>query len=151
MSNKTYVQKPKDVHRHWHLVDAENEILGRLATRVAALLAGKNKRTFTPHVDGGDVVVIVNAAKVRITGNNKPVQKTHFSHSGFLGGEKITPYSRFLKTHPERAVELAVSGMLPKNRLRDRRMARLKVYRGDAHPHGAQFAVRKTAEPAPAS
>src|SRR6185295_3236510 len=123
-----------------HLVDAKGQILGRLASQVARRLCGKDKRTYAPHVDGGDYVVIVNAESIRITGDNKPVQKIDFRHSGYPGGDTMTPYNEFLKKRPERAISLAVSGMLPKTKLRQLQMARLKVYRGATHPHGAQFA-----------
>jgi len=145
MSTKTYQPNASTVRRQWHLIDAKEKVLGRLAVDVARRLSGKSKRDYAPHVDAGDYVVIVNASGVRITGNNKPVQKIDFRHSGYPGGHTITPYGEFLKKKPERAVELAVNGMLPKTRLRKRQMARLKVYRGDTHPHGAQFAPAKTA------
>jgi large subunit ribosomal protein L13 len=142
MLNKTYQPSQISVERKWHLVDAKGQILGRLAGDIAKRLSGKTKRTYTPHIDLGDFVVVVNAEGVRITGNNKPVQKIDFRHSGYPGGDTITPYGEFLKKKPERAIELAVSGMLAKNKLRDRQMARLKVYKGPAHPHGAQFATK---------
>jgi large subunit ribosomal protein L13 len=109
---------------------------------------GKGKRDYAPHVDCGDHVVIINAEGIRITGNNKPVQKFDFRHSGYPGGDTLTPYGEFLKSKPERAIHLAVSGMLNKNRLRSRQLARLKVYKGSAHPHGAQFAVKAKPEAA---
>lgn len=143
MPNKTYQPNRSTVERHWHLVDAKDQILGRMASAISKRLAGKDKRVFAPHVDCGDFVVVVNAEAVRITGNNKPVQKIDFRHSGYPGGQTITPYGEFLKKRPERAISLAVSGMLSKTRLRSRQMARLKVYRGAIHPHGAQFATKK--------
>jgi large subunit ribosomal protein L13 len=145
MSTKTYLPKVTDASRRWHLFDAKGKVLGRFATEVARLLMGKGKRDYTPHIDCGDHVVVINAEGIRITGNSKPVQKIDFRHSGYPGGETITPYGEFLRTKPERAIELAVSGMLGKNKLRARQLARLKVYKGSAHPHGAQFAPAKTA------
>lgn len=129
--------KPSD--RRWHLIDANNKVLGRLATEISYTLAGKGKRTFSPHVDSGDFVVVINAKDVKITGNNKPEQKMDFRHSGYPGGDTLTPYSTFLKEKPEHAIRLAVKGMLPKNRLRDCQLARLKVYRGSSHPHLANL------------
>lgn len=143
MSNKTYQPTKQSIERKWHLVDANNQILGRIASNICRKLSGKDKRIFAPHVDCGDFVVVVNAEGIRITGSNKPVQKIDFRHSGYPGGHTITPYKEFLKEKPERAISLAVSGMLPKNKLRRIQMTRLKVYRGSAHPHGAQFPVKK--------
>jgi large subunit ribosomal protein L13 len=147
---KTYQPKKNSIVRRWHLVDAKDKVLGRLATEVARTLMGKGKPSFTPHVDCGDHVVIINAEGIRITGNNKPVQKIDFRHSGYPGGETITPYGEFLKSKPDRAIYLAVSGMLSKNRLRARQLARLKVYKGSTHPHGAQFAAKAKTESAAA-
>src|SRR4051794_34643289 len=127
MLNKTYTPTRSSVDRRWHLIDAKGQILGRIACEISKILAGKSKRTYTPHVDGGDFVVVVNAEGVRITGTNKPVQKIDFRHSGYPGGDTITPYGEFLRKKPARAIELAVSGMLPKTKLRSRQMARLKV------------------------
>jgi len=144
-TKKTYQPKTATVSRRWHIFDANDKVLGRFASDIARLLMGKGKRDFAPHVDCGDHVVVINAESIRITGNNKPVQKVDFRHSGFPGGETITPYGEFLRTKPERAIILAVSGMLGKNKLRSRQIARLKVYKGGAHPHGAHFAVAKPA------
>lgn len=124
----TKFPKSTDVVRRWYLVDADGVSLGRLAALSAALLRGKGKTTFSSHVDQGDGVVVVNAAKVVLTGNKK-IQKMDFRASGYRGGQTLTPYGRLLEKKPERAVELAVSGMLPKNRLRSRFMRRLKVFR----------------------
>ncbi len=143
MPNKTYHPKKNEILRKWHLIDAKGQILGRLATKVSALISGKGKISFSPHVDCGDFVVVINAEGIRITGNNKPDQKIDFRHSHYPGGHTITPYRAFLKEKPERAISLAVSGMLSKTRLRKRQMTRLKVYRGDQHPHGVNFAVPK--------
>lgn len=125
------------VERKWFVVDAEDRVLGRLATQVATILRGKHKVTFAPHLDVGDHVVVVNAEKVRLTGR-KLTDKVYRWHSGYIGGLREVTAERMLKSHPERVVEWAVQGMLPKNRL-GRAMARkLKVYRGSAHPHAAQ-------------
>ena len=145
MSTKTYQPNAKTIVRRWHLFDAKGKVLGRFASEIARILMGKGKRDFAPHVDCGDNVVVINAEEIRITGNNKPVQKIDFRHSGYPGGETITPYGEFLRSKPERAIELAVSGMLGKSRLRDRQIRRLKVYKGSAHPHGAHFATPKPA------
>ncbi len=143
MSTKTPHIERSMINRKWHLIDANGQILGRLSTQVARLLMGKGKTTYSPHIDGGDFVVVTNAAGIRITGDSKPVQKIDFRHSGYPGGDTMTPYAIFLKEKPERAIELAVSGMLSKTRLRKRQMVRLKVYKGSSHPHGAQFAAPK--------
>jgi large subunit ribosomal protein L13 len=135
MSTRTYSQPAQDVERRWHLVDAEGIALGRLATVVAQLIRGKHKPTFTPHIDGGDFVVVINAAKVRLTGRKRE-QKRYFRHSGYMGHERFTPVSR---ARPERVVEHAVFGMLPKTTLsRQRLRHKLRVYAGPEHPHAAQ-------------
>lgn len=146
MSTKTYQPNKKTVQRTWHLIDAKGQILGRLATEAASHLSGKRKISYAPHVDGGDYVVVINAEGIRITGNNKPTQKIDFRHSGYAGGYTITPYDTFLEKKPARAIELAISGMLPKTRLRKRQMARLHVFRGNAHPYGAQFVKKEAVE-----
>jgi large subunit ribosomal protein L13 len=134
---KTYTPKAGDVARHWWVVDAENQVLGRLATRIATVLRGKHKPTYTPHLDTGDYVVVVNADKVRLTGR-KPEQKTYFRHSGYMGGERHVPFREMMERHPHRVIELAVKGMLPKNNLGRLMRRKLKVYAGAAHPHEAQ-------------
>ncbi len=139
LSNKTEWLKPEDVKRAWHILDAKGQILGRLAVKAANLLQGKGKRTYSHHIDGGDFVIVVNARGIRLTGN-KLIEKMDFRHSGYPGGTTFTPYGRLLSERPERAVELAVSGMLPKNKLRKRMRVRLKVYAGSEHPHAAQIA-----------
>ena len=122
----------------WHLVDAKDKVLGRIATRVADLLRGKHKPTFTPNADIGDFVIVVNADKVRLTGR-KMTGKTYYRHSGYMGGLKATTPDKVLASkHPERLVEWAVRGMLPKTRLGDRLFTKLKVYAGPDHPHEAQ-------------
>ena len=139
---KTTYPDAKSIPRTWHLVDVKNQILGRVATSIARTLSGKAKRFYTPHIDCGDYVVVLNAEHIKITGGNKPVQKIDFRHSGYPGGDVMTPYSKFLKSNPDRAIELAVSGMLPKNKLRAHQMKRLRVFKGETHPYGAQFAKR---------
>lgn len=135
---RTYSQRPSDISHDWHLVDASNVPLGRLATTVAQLIRGKHKPTFTPHMDGGDFVVVINAEKVRLSGR-KMDQKTYFSHSGYMGHEKHTPVRRLLAKHPDRVIEKAVFGMLPKTTLaRQKLRGKLKVYAGGEHPHQAQ-------------
>lgn len=134
---KTYYAKPGEVEREWLLVDAEDMVLGRLATQVAQILKGKTKPTYTPNVDVGDFVVVINAEKIRLTGK-KEDQKNYYSHSGYVGGLKETPYKRMLERHPERIIEKAVRGMLPKNTLGRAMGKKLKVYAGPEHPHTAQ-------------
>jgi large subunit ribosomal protein L13 len=141
---KTYTPRSQDVERRWWLIDAEGQVLGRLATEIASLLRGKHKPMFTPHVDTGDYVVVVNAEKVRLTGT-KAETKTYFRHSGYMGGERFIPIRDVLERHPERVVELAVKGMMPKNNLGRLMRKKLKVYAGATHPHDAQQpTVRET-------
>jgi large subunit ribosomal protein L13 len=136
-NQRTRSTRAEDVERSWHVVDADGLVLGRLASQVASVLRGKTKPTYTPHVDDGDFVIIVNAEKVRLTGR-KLEQKTYYRHSGYPGGIKAVTAGRLLQTFPERVIENAVEGMLPSGRL-GRRMARkLKVYAGPDHPHAAQ-------------
>jgi large subunit ribosomal protein L13 len=134
---KTYHAKPHEVEREWLLIDATDLVLGRLSTQVAQILKGKTKPQYTPHVDTGDFVVIINAEKVRLTGN-KANTKMYYSHSGFIGGLKEVSYQRMLAKHPERIIEKAVKGMLPKNTLGRAMNRKLKVYAGPNHPHAAQ-------------
>jgi large subunit ribosomal protein L13 len=134
---RTYTPKAEEVEHHWWLVDAEDKPLGRLATEVARVLRGKHKPIFTPHLDTGDHVVVVNASKVRLTGK-KADKKTYFRHSGYMGGERFIPFRRMIQTHPERVVEMAVKGMLPKNALGRSLGKKLKVYAGAEHPHQGQ-------------
>ena len=130
--------RPGEVERRWLVIDAEDVVLGRLATRVATLLRGKHKPQFTPHVDTGDFVIVVNAEKVRLTGRKRE-QKTYYRHSGWAGGLKETTADKVLDgAHPERVVEAAVRGMLPKNSLGRKLFRKLKVYAGPDHPHAAQ-------------
>ena len=135
---KTYSQKPTEVERKWHLIDAaEAPTLGRLSAKIATLLSGKNKATFTPHTDGGDFVVVINAEKVKVTGN-KEEDKMYYRHSGFPGGLKEASLKELREKNPAMIIEKAVYGMLPTNILRDDRMKRLKVYAGAEHNHAAQ-------------
>ncbi len=134
---KTYTPKAPEIERRWWVVDAEGMVLGRLASRIAQVLRGKHKPMYTPHLDTGDFVVVVNADKVRLTGT-KAEKKTYFRHSGYMGGEKHIPVSTMLEKHPERVVELAVKGMLPKNNLGRLMRRKLKVYASAEHPHVAQ-------------
>ncbi len=134
---RTYSPKPGDVQRQWHVIDASDVVLGRLASQAAILLRGKHKPMYAPHVDTGDFVVIVNAAKVHLSGNKRE-QKLAYRHSGYPGGLRATPYSDLLERNPARAVEKAVRGMLPKNTLGRQMLRKLKVYAGPEHPHQAQ-------------
>ncbi|NAZ84708.1 50S ribosomal protein L13 [Kineococcus indalonis] len=134
---RTFTPKPGDIDRRWLVIDAEDVVLGRLASQTATLLRGKHKPTFAPHVDGGDFVVIVNAAKVALTGSKRD-QKIAYRHSGYPGGLKATSYVDLLEKSPEKAVEKAVRGMLPKNSLGRQMLSKLKVYAGPEHPHAAQ-------------
>jgi large subunit ribosomal protein L13 len=134
---RTYTPKPGDISRQWHVIDATDVVLGRLASQTAILLRGKHKATFAPHMDMGDFVIIINAEKVALTGS-KLEQKRAYRHSGYPGGLKSTSYVELLDKNPERAVEKAIRGMLPKNSLAAQQIGKLKVYRGAEHPHAAQ-------------
>ena len=136
-SFKTYNAKPSEVERDWHIVDAENQIVGRLASQVAAVLRGKHKPTYTPHVDTGDFVIIVNAEKVRFSGR-KELDKEYRRYSGYPGGEGSATPEEMRKSKPTFIVEQAVKGMLPKGPLGRKMLKKLKVYAGDEHPHEAQ-------------
>ncbi len=137
---RTYSPKPAEITRQWHVIDATDVVLGRLATQTAQLLRGKHKPIFAPHVDTGDFVIIVNAGKIALTGN-KRAQKIAYRHSGYPGGLKQIGYEELLAKRPDRAVELAVKGMLPHNRLGRQLITKLKVYAGPEHPHAAQQPV----------
>lgn len=146
---KTFSAKPQDQTHEWHLVDATDVPLGRLASVVAQLIRGKHKPTYTPHMDGGDFVVVINASKVHLSGR-KLDQKTYFKHTGYMGHERHTPARNLLASHPDRVIEKAVFGMLPKTSLaRQKLRGKLKVYGGDEHPHQAQqpktFSLKVTA------
>ncbi|MFN2557433.1 MAG: 50S ribosomal protein L13 [Nitriliruptorales bacterium] len=134
---RTYSPSAREIQREWYVVDARDEVLGRLASRVAQILRGKHKPMFAPHLDVGDYVIVVNAAEVRLTGE-KIEQKVWHRHSGYPGGLKSVPFARLLATSPEKAVEKAVRGMLPKNKLGRQMVRKLKVYAGPEHPHEAQ-------------
>jgi large subunit ribosomal protein L13 len=134
---KTYHQKPSEVQRDWYVIDASGKVLGRLATQISTLLRGKHKPTFTPSVDGGDFVIVVNAEKIVLTGR-KPDQKIYYRHTGYPGGLKATPYKMMLAKHPDRILRLAVKRMLPKNRMGRRLLSKLRIYAGPNHPHAAQ-------------
>ena len=133
----TYYAKPGEVEHEWLLIDAEDQVLGRVATRAAHILKGKHKPEYTPHVDTGDFVVIINADKIRLTGN-KAAKKTYYRHSGYPGGLKAESFERAMERHPERVLEHAIKGMLPKNTLGRAQGMKLKVYAGPEHPHAAQ-------------
>ena len=134
---KTYSTKPSDIKREWHVVDASDKILGRLATQVAGLLMGKHKPIFSRNLDTGDFVVVINADKVRVTGN-KAKQKLYYRHSGYPGGFKSVSLDKLMQTNPTRVIEYAVKGMLPHTRLGASMLKKLKVYAGDSHPHLGQ-------------
>jgi large subunit ribosomal protein L13 len=135
---RTYTPKPADVTKDWHVIDATDVVLGRLAVQAATLLRGKHKPTYAPHLDTGDFVIIVNADKVALTGSKRDT-KLAYRHSGYPGGLTATSYSDLLAKDPRRAIEKAVWGMLPKNRLSRRLLKKLKVYAGPHHPHAAQL------------
>ena len=137
---KTYVTKPAEVERNWYVIDAEGQTLGRLASKIATILRGKHKPIYSPSVDCGDFVVIVNAEKIRVTGQRLD-QKVYYRHSGYPGGLSEITLRRQLEKHPTRAIELAVRGMLPKNKLGRKMIKKLKVYAGEEHPHQAQQPV----------
>ncbi len=137
---RTYTPKPGEAVRAWHIIDATDIVLGRLASQTAILLRGKHKATYAPHVDMGDFVIIINAEKVALTGA-KLEKKLSYTHSGFPGGLRATSYVEMLEKHPTRAVEKAIRGMLPKNSLASHQISKLKVYAGPSHPHEAQKPV----------
>ena len=143
MTVRTFSPKPADVTRRWHVIDAEDVVLGRLASQVAVLLRGKHKPVFAPHVDTGDFVIVVNAGKVALTGSKRD-QKMAYRHSGYPGGLRAIAYSDLIAKDPRKAVEKAVRGMLPKNTLGRQMLAKLKVYAGPEHPHQAQQPVPYT-------
>jgi large subunit ribosomal protein L13 len=134
---RTFSPKPSDITRQWHVIDAEDIVLGRLAVQAATLLRGKHKPTYAPHVDGGDFVIIVNAEKVALSGNKRR-DKLAYRHSGYPGGLKSIAYGDLLEKDARKAIEKSVRGMLPKNRLGDQLITKLKVYSGPEHPHTAQ-------------
>ena len=135
--NKTYMAKPSEVDSRWHVIDATGQTLGRLATRISRRLQGKDKAIYTPHILTGDYVVVVNAAKVRLTGR-KLMQKTYYHHTGYVGNLKSYLLRDMMESRPDRVVQLAVRGMLPKTKRGRDMLRRLKIYSGDSHPHTAQ-------------
>jgi large subunit ribosomal protein L13 len=148
--NKTPLPSVDSLHRQWYLVDAENQTLGRLASEVASVLRGKNKPTYTPHLDTGDFVIVINADKIRVSGN-KPTQKLYRRHSGRPGGMKTETFAHLQARIPERIVEKAVKGMLPHNALGRQLFRKLKVYKGSDHPHAAQQPQVLALDPAAAA
>ena len=134
---KTFSAKPREIQRDWYIVDATGKVLGRVAAEIARRLRGKHKPEFTPHVDTGDYIVVVNAAKLKVTGN-KLKDKVYHRHTGYIGNLKSTPLEKMLATHPERAISTAVKGMLPKNRLGSAMLRKLRVYAGPTHDHVSQ-------------
>ena len=139
---RTYSTKEADIERKWHVIDASGQTLGRLASQVARLLRGKHKPIYAPHLDTGDYVIVLNAARVRVTGR-KGEQKIYYRHSQYPGGLKSTSFDKMIKTHPTRPLEFAVKGMLPHNPLGRAMFKKLKVYASDIHPHQAQVAKRE--------
>lgn len=135
---KTYTVKAGEIERRWYVVDAKDQVLGRLASSIATILRGKHKPTYSPHLDVGDFVIVVNAKDIRLTGK-KASQKTYFRHSGYMGGGREIPFRRMRERHPDRIIKLAVKGMLPKNTLGRAMLRKLKVYAGPEHPHEAQL------------
>ncbi len=141
ISKSTHYAKQGEVQRNWVLIDAEGAVLGRLATQIAMILRGKNKPQFTPNSDCGDFVVVINADKVQLTGN-KAAHKTYYRHSGYNGGLKAESFRMAMEKHPERVIEHAVRGMLPKTTLGRQQLTKLKIYAGPEHPHAAQNPVK---------
>ena len=139
---KTYSVKAKEIKREWHVIDASDKILGKVATEAAGLLMGKDKAMFTRNLDTGDYVVVTNASKVKVTGK-KLEQKMYYRHSGYPGGFRAVPLAEMLKNKPEMVIEHAVKGMLPQNKLGDAMIKKLKVYAGAEHPHAAAIAAKK--------
>jgi large subunit ribosomal protein L13 len=148
--NKTPLPSVDSLHRQWYLVDAENQTLGRLASEVASVLRGKNKAIYTPHLDTGDFVIVINADKIRVSGN-KPTQKLYRRHSGRPGGMKTETFAHLQARIPERIVEKAIKGMLPHNALGRQLFRKLKVYKGSEHPHAAQQPQVLALDPAAAA
>jgi large subunit ribosomal protein L13 len=135
---KTFSATPRDITQRWYVVDAEDQVLGRLASEIAKIIRGKHKPIFTPHMDTGDGVIVINASKVKVTGR-KGEQKNYFRHTGYMGHERFTPFNTMIAKHPERVIEKAVYGMLPKTALGRQVLRRkLRVYAGAEHPHAAQ-------------
>lgn len=142
---ETYQLKKNEVKREWHLIDADGQVLGRLATEIARMLIGKDKVSFTPHVDGGDYVVVTNASLIRVTGK-KMADKSYYHHTGYIGGLKEINLADLLARKPAKVIEFAVKNMLPKNKLKKERMKRLKVFAGSQHPYRDKFEKGKSAK-----
>ena len=146
---RTFSPKPSDVQRQWHVIDARDIVLGRLASQTAQLLRGKHKAIFAPHIDTGDFVIIINAEKVHLSGNKRE-DKLAYRHSGYPGGLRSIKYGDLIDKDPRKAIEKAVRGMLPKNSLGRQQLSKLKVYRGEEHPHAAQkpepFVINQVAQ-----
>lgn len=142
ISNRTYSARPSDIRKEWIVVDAEDQPLGRLSSRIATILRGKNKPHYTPHMDTGDNVIVINAEKVILTGK-KMTDKTYFRHTGYPGGESFTPASALMEKDPTALIRRAVKGMLPKNRLGRKLLTNLRIYAGPVHPHTAQQPEKK--------
>lgn len=134
---KTFTLTPRDIHHNWYVVDAQNQVLGRFASQIANRLRGKNKPEFSPHMDNGDFIVVINCEKIKVTGK-KLEEKKYYRHSGWVGGLRETSLADMLARHPERVITMAVRGMLPKNRLGRAMLKKLRVYVGPNHPHLAQ-------------
>lgn len=143
VGTRTFILKKEDIKRKWYLIDASDKILGRLAVEAANILRGKNKPEFTPHVDCGDFLIIINAGKVRVKGNNKLEDKKYYRHSGYVGNLKETSLDKMLEKNPEFVITNAVRGMIPHNILGRKILKKLKVYRGEEHPHRAQNPEKK--------
>ena len=139
---KTYSLKKEEVNRDWFVLDVTDMVLGRVATKIADRIRGKDKPTFTPHTDGGDYVVVINAEKIKVTGN-KNEQKMYSRHSGYPGGLKSNNFNDLISSYPERIIISAVKGMLPKNKLSNSVIKKLKVYKGETHPHSAQNPLKQ--------
>ena len=134
---KSYMAKTSEVDRKWYVIDAEDQVLGRLSSEVSKILSGKNKPTYTPHLDTGDFVIIINADKIKVTGNKRK-QESIFYHTGYPGGDRFIPYDRLLSENPEKLIHMTVKGMLPKSSLGRKMIRKLKVYSGSEHNHQAQ-------------
>lgn len=135
---KTYIASPKDIERKWYIIDAEDMVLGRVSTEIARILRGKHKPTYTPFIDNGDYVIVINADKIRLTGN-KLKQKNYIYHTGYPGGQRQIPYNELMEKKPTMAIELAVKGMLPHGKLGRQMYKKLRVYAGTEHGHEAQM------------
>lgn len=137
ITTKTFMLRKEDVQRHWYIIDAKDKVLGRMASKIATLLIGKHKPEYTPHVDTGDYVIVINADKIRLTGN-KVKDKRYLVYSGYMGGLKKRPFEWMMNKSSERVIKLAVRRMIPKNKLGDKMITKLKIFKGPDHPHAAQ-------------